>query len=321
MSPPPSFLILRFSSLGDIVLTTPLLRALRGAFPDSHIAYGTKAAYASVLDTNPNVDHLELLEDGDSLYAFARRLGYARDRHVIDLHQNLRTMGLRLLLQPRAWSSYRKHRRARRRYLRGNATSAPPHIADSYFAAVQSLGVELYTGPPEIFTTSTDRTEAATIIRGAYAVLAPGAARANKRWPAAHWADLARLLGKQGLQCVAVGLPHEASLLPAAAATPCYDRSVRVVAALCERARVVVTNDSGLMHVASAVGASAIALFGPTAPELGFAPRGAASRVMERTLPCRPCSILGGTVCPERHHRCLGDISPVDVANEVVAAT
>ena len=124
MSPPPSFLILRFSSLGDIVLTTPLLRALRGAFPDSHIAYGTKAAYREALDTNPNVDHLELLEDGDSLHAFARRLGYARDRHVIDLHQNLRTMGLRMLLRPRAWSSYRKHRRARRRYLRGKTTNA-----------------------------------------------------------------------------------------------------------------------------------------------------------------------------------------------------
>jgi ADP-heptose:LPS heptosyltransferase len=158
-------------------------------------------------------------------------------------------------------------------------------------------------------------------MRGTYAVLAPGAARDNKRWPAAYWVDLARLLARQGLQCVAVGLPSEASLLPPTAATPCYDRSVRVAAALCEGARVVVTNDSGVMHVASAVGANAIALFGPTAPALGFAPRGTASRVMERTLPCRPCSILGGTTCPERHHRCLGDISPVDVANEVVAAT
>ncbi len=321
MTPPRSFLILRFSSLGDIVLSTPLLRALRGEFPDSHIAYGTKAAYASVLDTNPNVDHLELLEDGESLVAYARRLGYARDRHVIDLHRNLRTTGIRVLLRPRTWTSYRKHRLARRRYLQGKTTNAPPHVADSYFTALRALGVEPDTGPPEIFTTSEDRTVAGKIVRGEYAVLAPGAARANKRWPAKYWTDLARLLGQQGLQCVAVGLPDEASLLPPPAAIPCYGRSVRVVAALCERARVVVTNDSGVMHVASAVGANAIALFGPTAPELGFAPRGGASRVMERTLPCRPCSILGGPTCPQGHHRCLSDISPTDVANEVVAAT
>lgn len=320
MAPPRRFLVLRFSSLGDIVLTTPLLRALRRALPDAHIAYGTKAAYASVLDTNPNVDHLQLLEPGDSLRAYARRLEFARGMHVIDLHGNVRTMGLRMLLKPSARSSYRKYRRARRRYLRGTTTHAPPHIADSYFTAVQTLGIEPDVGPPEIFTTPTDRAEAAEIMGGDYAVLAPGAARPNKRWPAAHWADLARLLGRQGLPSVAVGLPHEAHLVPPRAAVPCFDRSVRVAAALCEGARVVITNDSGMMHVAGAVGANAIALFGPTAPQLGFAPRGPNSRVMERTLPCRPCSILGSATCPEGHHRCLVDISPAHVADEVMAA-
>ena len=88
--------------------------------------------------------------------------------------------------------------------------------------------------------------------------------------------------------------------------------------ALLRRTRVVVSGDTGPMHLATAVGAPVIALFGPTVEEFGFFPYRAAAEVLQRDLPCRPCSTKGGPRCPLGHHRCLEDLAPSEVLSHVL---
>jgi heptosyltransferase-2 len=93
--------------------------------------------------------------------------------------------------------------------------------------------------------------------------------------------------------------------------------SLQQTGALLARARVVVSGDSGVMHMATGVGTPVVALFGPTVRQFGFFPYRGRAEVLERPLDCRPCSVMGGARCPMGHHRCLKDITP----DEVVRAT
>jgi len=83
--------------------------------------------------------------------------------------------------------------------------------------------------------------------------------------------------------------------------------------ALIKRSRALVAGDTGLMHLATAVGTPVVALFGPTVERFGFFPYHAKSVVVQRDLPCRPCSAHGGPTCPLTHHRCMQDVLPAEL--------
>jgi ADP-heptose:LPS heptosyltransferase len=89
---------------------------------------------------------------------------------------------------------------------------------------------------------------------------------------------------------------------------------------LLARARVLVSGDTGVMHMATGVGTPVVALFGPTVEQFGFFPYRGRSIVLQRDLPCRPCSSSGTPVCPLGHHRCMADLAPVEVAGAVERA-
>ena len=153
------------------------------------------------------------------------------------------------------------------------------------------------------------------------AALAPGAAHATKRWPIAHWIALAQRLRAAGYAVVAVGGPDDRGLAQQVAVdSPAGEFSLQETGALLARARVVVSGDTGVMHMATGVGTPVVALFGPTVEQFGFFPYRARSIVVQRDLACRPCSSSGTAVCPLGHHRCLVDIPPADVADAVERA-
>src|SRR3989449_639768 len=156
------------------------------------------------------------------------------------------------------------------------------------------------------------------------AALAPGAAHATKRWPVAHWGALAERLGAAGYRPVIVGGPEDRGLAQqlvaeggGAVASAAGEFSLQETGALLARARVVVSGDTGGMHMATGVGTPVVALFGPTVGQFGFFPYRARAAVLERALDCRPCSATGTAACPLGHHRCLADITPEDVAAAV----
>ncbi len=314
--PAPTILLVRFGALGDVVLATPLARALRRAHPDAAITFVTKSRYAPILAHNPHLTGLATLGPGDALRDLAAALRRTRWDHRLDLHGSLRARALRALVGGR-WRTPPRQRIRRALLTRwGIDTIGPPvPAAERYFGAARDLAVVPDGGPAEVFTTPEDEHRAAAIApAGTYVALAPGAAHATKRWPAAHWRALARQLLLERCGTVAVGSASERGLLDVPGVVDAFGLPLGPTAALLRRARLVVANDSGLMHLATAVGTPVVALFGPTTRQLGYFPYRARALVLERDLACRPCSPYGGAYCPRGDHRCMIGITPEEVA-------
>lgn len=318
MSGRPAVLVVRFGALGDVVLTTPLLRVLRRLHPTARITLVTKAAWAPLFAAHPHVTVVDALAPGEPLRSLVRRLRATAWDYRLDLHGSLRSRLLRHLVGGR-WNGWPKPRVRRALRIRGGPRlgGALPPVAEQYFAAARALGAVPDGGPPEIHPTPDDDGRAAALAPdGPFVALAPGASRATKRWPPSHWDQLARRLDDAGLPTVAVGTADERGLV--SAARDACGIGLGPTAALLRRAVVVVANDSGLMHLATAVGTPVVALFGPTHPDLGFGPYGADAAVLGLDLTCRPCSVFGGAHCPRRHHRCMIDLMPGTVADAVL---
>jgi heptosyltransferase-2 len=318
----------RFSSIGDILLTTPLIRALRARHPGARIDAVTKAAFAPLLADNPHLTAVVSVGPGESLASLAGRLRPSHYTHRLDLHGSLRSRLLRLLLAGR-WRGYPKHRLARAILIRTRKNHYPagtPPVPERYFEAARGLDVTPDGGPPEFFLGAAARAEAAAWLAASgldtareIVALAPGAAHATKRWPVAQWQALAGALAARGRQVVIVGGPEdraiaEAVLEGAPSAVSAAGRfGLQGTGAVLARARALVSGDTGVMHMATGVGTPVVALFGPTVEAFGFFPYRARSRVVQHDLPCRPCSRMGGEACPLGHHDCLRGIAPDEV--------
>jgi heptosyltransferase-2 len=313
-------LLVRFGALGDVILATPLVRALRRAHPDAAITFVTKARYAPILADNPHLTALATLGPETPLRFLAATLRRARWDQRLDLHGSLRARWLRLLAGGR-WRSYPRQRARRALLTRWgiDTIGEPIPAAERYFLAARHL-VAPDGGPAEVFTSPEDDARGAALApAGAYVVLAPGAAHATKRWPPAHWGALARRLLAAGWEVVGTGTAPERRLLDTRGVVDAFAAPLGPTAALLRRASVVVANDSGLMHLAAAVGTPVVALFGPTTRQLGYFPYRARALVLERALSCRPCSPYGGAHCPRGDHQCMIGITPDEVAAAVAA--
>jgi heptosyltransferase-2 len=149
-------------------------------------------------------------------------------------------------------------------------------------------------------------------------VLCPGARHATKRWPAERWSALGGLLRAEGYRILVAGSGRERELVAQVAngienALSVTGKTIREVTALFQHSTAVISNDSGLMHLAAGLDKPVVALFGPTVPEFGFYPFRARSVVLEHALNCRPCSAMGSESCPVRHFRCMLDTHPPQV--------
>lgn len=326
----PRILLVRFGAIGDLVLTTPLIRALRQTHPSATIVALTKPAVASVLADSPHLDALECLGAGESLGSLARRLRKYRFTHLLDLHGVLRSLLLRLFV-PGRWFGYSKRRVWREvliRFKRDVYRDDVPE-AERFFEAARALGVVPDGRPAEIGISEASRAEADTWWASAgqpssFIALAPGAAHFTKQWPLRHWQQLADDLVRAGRAVVVVGGSAERELGAAIvqetgppAANACGALGLQGSAALIARAKVLVSGDTGLMHIAAAVGTPVVALFGPTVRQFGFLPYRATATVLEHDIACRPCSKHGGPVCPLRHHACMEEIGPARVRQAI----
>ena len=324
-------LLVRFSSIGDILLTTPLVRALARRHPEAKLVYVTKRAMAPLVADNPHLAGVITLEPDEPVRHLARRLRTLAPTHGLDLHGSLRSAGLRLLVRCR-WSGYRKRKAARALLISTKLDAYRRHtpVAERYFEAARRLDTRPDGGPPE-FSLGAGARQRATqwlaereLAGARLAALAPGAAHATKRWPIAYWSALAERLRADGYRPLVVGGPDDRGLAQqleaegtGAAVSAAGEFSLQETGALLERARVVVSGDTGVMHMATGVGTPVVALFGPTVEQFGFFPYRSRSIVLERALECRPCSATGTAACPLGHHRCLADITPIEVAAAV----
>lgn len=325
---PPNILLVRFSAIGDILLLTPLLRALRRRHPEARITVVTRSAFAPLLAHNPHLTSVIGWDPLTPLAELGRRLRELDFTHRLDLHGSLRSRALRWHAGGR-WTTYPKHRVARTVLIhtRRDVYRDRRPVAERYFEAARELDVIPDGGSLEVFLSRAElegaraflTTRGLAVSRQLIAI-APGAAHFTKRWPPHHWIALVRRLVEAGNDVVAVGGPGDLGVAEAVAAAGGEQAASAAgafelpgTAALLKRARALVSGDTGLMHLAVAVETPVVALFGPTVEQFGFFPYHAKASVLQRDLPCRPCTSHGGPVCPLTHHRCMQDIQPVDV--------
>jgi heptosyltransferase-2 len=324
----PNVLAVRFSSIGDVLLTTPLLRAIRHRHPGSRITVLTKDRFTPLLSHNPHITQVIGVPAERTLTSTAAELRARRFTHLLDLHDSVRSRMLRALI-PGWWGTYPKHRIARtvlihtkRDYYRDRRP-----VAERYFTAARDLDVRPDGSPPELFLARELEAEAADWLANAnlapnrrLVAIAPGAAHATKRWPLHHWQTLVGRVVGEGFNAAFVGSSEDTALgstlsdgLRGRVVNAAGRFGLQGTGALLQRAATLVSGDTGVMHMATAVGTPVVALFGPTVRAFGFFPYTARAHVVELALGCRPCSSKGGPRCPLTHHRCMVDMGPETV--------
>ena len=312
-------LVLRFSSIGDIVLTTPVVRGLAQQL-GAEVHFATKPAFRGVVEANPYVHTTHLLSG--TLGALVRELRAARFDYVIDLHNNLRT---RLLTARLGVPTYRFDKLNVAKWLLVNLKidRLPAyHIVARYRAAAAPLGVRDDGGGLDYFIPAEQEITLDQVLpvthHGGYVAFAIGAQHATKRLPAeklveacARLAAPVVLLG--GKEDAAMG----AYLAQWFAENPngkthifnaCGQFSLHASASLVRQAQLVVSHDTGLMHIAAALGKPIVSVWGNTVPAFGMTPYRTPYQVLEvQGLPCRPCSKIGFAQCPKGHFKCMRD--------------
>ncbi len=311
----PNILLIRFSSIGDILLTTPFIRQIRTKFPGANIRFITKDKFTALVQYNPMLDEVIGFDDSSGVRGIrqiASALSSVTFDFVFDLHDNQRSHLLTRMIKRRYLSRLKKHRIRRAAYVYAKRPTTLRPVALRYMdtGAIADIpdtgeGLELFI-PPETTNIIQQRLQDFA----PYICLAPGAGFATKMWPAAYWTKLAQnILDKSTLKLIIVGGPadhKQINLNSPRVLNLAGELSLLESAAIIKSSQGIICNDSGLMHMAAAVGTPITAIFGGTTPELGFAPfRAKASIVQAPELWCRPCSHMGRKGCPLGHFKCM----------------
>jgi len=324
-------LIIRFSSIGDIVLTTPVVRCLKMQCPEVVIHYITKKAFASILEANPYVDKVFTIDKtSEPLKKVATRLQEEQYDCVIDLHKNWRSFYLRYRLGVKSFV-FDKINWQKWLLTQFKIDKMPKvHIVDRYMKTVEQLGVKNDGQGLDYAIPSKDYIQAKALDKRldtqTYIVFVIGAAHATKRLPAekikaicANMSDeLIVLIGGKG-DVEASKIVEEAG---AHIINSCGQLNLHQSAAIVDQARLVIAHDTGFMHIAAALKKEIVSVWGNTVPKFGMYPylpvTAPPFHVVENTiLACRPCSKIGHKKCPKGHFRCMYDIDDKQIIDLV----
>ncbi|MDI6767512.1 MAG: lipopolysaccharide heptosyltransferase II [Bacteroidota bacterium] len=335
-------LIIRFSSLGDIILASPLIRNVRTTYPNAEIDFLVKSEYADVVKFNPHLSNVIELKtnEKEELRWLKEEIRRRRYDLIIDIHNSLRSRYLRLFTGGRFITSVNK--RVIRRFLLVNFKWNIYHntlsTAERYLETVKRYGVNDDGNGSEIFlpkdTITTTKSimerfklEKYDIVLG----IAPTARHFTKRWLPERFVEFGVEFSKQYLSKMFIfGTKEEhdycediAQMMNTRAGTNVAENlagklTFLETAAALDYCKIVVTNDSGLMHLAGARKKKVVAIFGSTVKEFGFFPHRTEHIVVEKqNVTCRPCSHIGLASCPKKHFRCMKDISVDDLFDAV----
>jgi heptosyltransferase-2 len=336
---PEKILVVQTAFLGDLILTLPLIQAVRDAMPAAQIWPLVIPETAEILTGHPAVTGCFVYdkrgrEGGFS--AFGRMVGRVRDgRFALALipHRSLRSALLAFLAGvPRRvgfWSSAGFFLFTRQVPRRRDA-----HEVERNLDLWQALGFRPESQRPRVYPREEDRHRARDFLArqgslGAEMLVgvAPGSVWPTKRWLPEGFAQVIRSLReRRGAQTILFGSPADREIclqiaqqaggdIPIAAG----ELSLLPAAALMERCRLVLSNDSAAAHLAAAVDRPVVTIFGPTVPDFGFVPFGEEHLVVQRPMDCRPCGIHGGHRCPRKTFACMKEITAEEVMDAVFA--
>ena len=321
-------LIVRFSSIGDVVLTTPVVRCVKQQLKDAEVHFITKKSFKTVLEGNPHLDKIYTIEKSiDEVVADLKQEHYDV---VIDLHNNVRTLSLKRKLGAKAYTFPKVN--FRKFLLTVFKINRMPkmHVVDRYFKAVEPLDVRNDLLPCDFFLSAGDEVNLQEfgLEQKSFVAVAMGAQFATKQMPL----DLmAKALEPINIPIVLLGGPMDeersSTLKKVLNRENCIDLcgilSLRQSAYMTKTARVILTGDTGLMHIASCFETPIVSVWGNTVPDLGmyaYAPSnpGIFSNHEVLGLPCRPCSKIGYQSCPKKHFKCMLDQDPGKISADLM---
>jgi len=307
-------LVVRFSSLGDVILTTGVIKYLKKAMPDVTIDVLTYKHFSGVFFKNPYINKVLQIDKKSGLrsyFNFIQKNINDYD-HIFDLHSKLSSMILKIFTQAK-YHKYKKDSLKRRLFVKYGAFagSLQEHVVQRYFKPFQKVF--------DINTPSVEELRPVIYPNNLYENLSdtvtvhPFASKKTKEWP--FFAELIDELVKRGEKVNIIGDAffeyNHANVNNFTGKT-----DLQEMFEIVKQSRCLVTTDSGPMHVGIAAETAVIAIFGPTTKEFGFYPVFNNSSVLEIDgLQCRPCHVHGGDNCPEKHFRCMKEIS-VDMVLE-----
>jgi len=329
-------LIIRFSSIGDIVLTSPIIRCIKQQLKNVQVHYITKKQFATILESNPFIDKLYTIESrvlGTKVSALLKKENYD---FVVDLHNNLRSAHVKAVLGKKSKSFYKLNIE---KWLMTNfkMNKLPNiHIVDRYFETVKSLGVVNDGKGLDYFIPERDNIESESLPvefqnaspteqsfgRG-YIGFVIGAKYFTKQLPKEKIVSIIQKLNQPvvllgGKEDYEKGEQIQAAINSGGRQTAilnaCGKYNLNQSAVLVKKAKKIITHDTGLMHIAAAFKKEIVSIWGNTIPEFGMYPYYGKFdvknlKVEVKNLSCRPCSKLGFEKCPKKHFKCMNEIN------------
>ncbi len=327
-------LIIRFSSIGDIVLTTPVVRCLKQQHPDVQVHYLTKSSFLSLLINNPYIDKLHLFDN--DLNKVIEELKKEEFDFVVDLHNNLRTARVKKALDVPS-SAYPKLNIKKWLLTNFKLDLMPDKsIVERYFEAAHEIKVNNDGKGLDHFLPEDKKLTNDDIPMShwsGYVGCVIGGSFNTKKLPVAQWKKFCELLP---YPIILLGGPEDrdegqqiAALDPIKVYNSCGKFNLNESAELVKNAHVIVSNDTGLMHIAAAYQKPIISLWGNTSPEMGMFPYYGYNNLKERVAPqsviiehtslrCHPCSKIGYNKCPKGHFKCMNELDMKQVSEQVI---
>ena len=333
-SNPKKILVIRFSSLGDIVLLTALLEALRGAMSGAEIHLLTKKRYTELFTGDDRIDRVIPLLTAGFGELMRLRSVLSRERYdlIIDAHNVIRSNLLYCTIHAGLKLQLPKDQLKKLLLIRSKLNlykQIVPH-SKRYLGMLQLIGLDAVYARTVIRPPGQSLEKARRILcdggfeNDTIVALAPGARWDTKRWPPEHFHRVAEELETEGHRIVLIGGPGDVDICSGLAGQTSPRRldlsgrlSITESAAMLSLCSLLVTNDSAPLHMAEAVGTPVVALFGPTVREFGYYPQLPSSAAIDMEMSCRPCSRNGARPCPIGTKACLVSIEPERVIQAV----
>ncbi|MDQ3277747.1 MAG: glycosyltransferase family 9 protein [Bacteroidota bacterium] len=326
------FLVIRFSSIGDIVLTTPVVRCLKKQVPDAVIHYLIKPQFKVVMEPNPYIDKFHVLQhDWDVMINELKGEGFD---FIIDLHHNLRTLRVKKALKIPAYS-FNKLNIEKIIFVKLKWNVMPKvHIIDRYLETVAPFGVKNDGEGMDYFIPEEQRvplTDIPASHHAGFISIVIGASFYTKKLPVYKLQELCKKINHP---IILLGAKEEreegeaiASVDPVKVYNACGKFSLHESADLVRQSKVVIAHDTGLMHIAAALKKQVVAIWGSTTPSFGMVPY-YGKNFLQRVPPpsddvqvhklwCRPCTKIGRHRCPQGHFKCMKNISIDEIVEKV----
>jgi len=319
------FLIIRFSSIGDIVLTTPVVRCLKQQFEGAEIHYVVKKKFASVLEHNPYIDRLHLLDNNlDELVDLFKAEHFD---YVIDLHKTIRSYLLRIKLR-RPVLTFQKLsvEKFLMNKLRINLLPKNVHIVERNLESVRPLGVKNDNRPVDYFISPQDMIPVNTLplaFQNGYIAFVIGGQHFTKRMPVDKIISICKGLNTP---VILLGGPEDAqtgnqiqTAVPDKVLNTCGTLHLNQSVSLLMQASTVIAHDTGLMHISGAFNKPIVSVWGGTSSEhFGVWPylNDKQNEAVVNGLSCRPCSNFGLSKCPKGHFKCMVEQDEAFIINE-----